>query len=123
MEGKDTGRWVKKDGHWQWQDPDGPSKINFALLQKPDAESGDRWGDWVYSSEANALTHREYDYQVQLEKLVTAESFTEWIAHLCEKTWLSSAGMGDFIKAVDYLIGIDAIHSGHALSPADKQKH
>lgn len=97
------GKWVKKDGHWQYEEPEGAvSAADLADLAEPKAESGDFWGDWVYHAKNQTLTYKpkSISYEVRLDELKKARNVIDWVNQLHEKTWMDSKGLGDFIYAL-----------------------
>lgn len=44
-------------------------------------------------------------YQVPIDEMVSSASILDWIFQIQEKTWASSAVVGDFVEAVVDILG------------------
>ena len=76
-------------------------------MKKPEAETGDSWGRWVYDRELRTLTFDPEGsaYEVRLGHLRTAVDFVDCLVGLRSKDGFARPDLGDFVEAVDDLIG------------------
>ncbi len=75
----------------------------------PPPNDGASWGDWVYRQEADLLVYLPYSddgYEVPLGELREAAGLLTWVADLIAKGWLPPGGLGEFLLAVDALVGL-----------------
>lgn len=104
--------WEKRDGHWQEVHVLGED-VSFgepSSLQRPPAENGDRWGNWVYDSEDKTLTHRHDGYSVRLPAIRTAEDFTDWVWKVSTKSNLiTPEDIGNLVRAIDYIVDLNRL--------------
>lgn len=62
----------------------------------------------VYVRSNNVLHLRlKYDYEVDLDRIKTPANLLNWVAHLAEKTWMSSEAIRRFIQAVAEIKGFN----------------
>lgn len=100
-----TGDWKKPNGHWEFVD--GAGELLPLLHKRPPAETGDHWGEWVYDAADQTLTFPEGSYAVSLVGLNSAKQVLFWVVHLQRKTWVTSKRLGDFLRALADLVGLE----------------
>jgi hypothetical protein len=112
------GEWAKPHGHWEWvrreQGPISPRNEP----PKPLAETGDRWGPWVFNREKLELRYpepmhaihpdiwREWRYSVSLKGCTSSAPVLDWIAQVSHKGWCSPEDLGHLVRALDALLGL-----------------
>jgi hypothetical protein len=110
--------WSKKSGHWKWEEP--VASTGEFLESRPAAETGDYWGKWVYNLDLQTLcfaspsrhvssSHPAVNYEVRLDEIKTAADLVRWLVALRSKGWMAASDFGDFLDAVDDLVGLDAL--------------
>jgi hypothetical protein len=60
---------------------------------------------WVYRRSNLTLTHRESDYEVDLERIKSSGDMMDWIAQLNEKAWVTPQALGEFARLLIEIFG------------------
>ena len=56
---------------------------------------------FTYNADNNCLyINAVYPYEVDLDEIKDFKQLTEWVHHLCEKTWMDSDMVREFIERV-----------------------
>jgi len=115
------GKWVVKDGHPEWESAtkDGEASNLHDLpeyMNKPAPRTGHRWGGWIYEAVTRTLRHDDGVNRysgVELCHMANAKEFVNWLESVNGKgEWVTGLVLGDFVKAVDYIIGLDRVARG-----------
>ena len=65
-----------------------------------------RWGHWQLNGMAlEYLEDGHWRYEVDLERCRTSAQILDWLCQLAEKTWITSADLGDLVRALNHLGG------------------
>jgi hypothetical protein len=81
--------------------------MNFAEC-KAAAEEHDREMDKVFKIEDGWLTiNVRYEYPIELSRIKSMASLLRWSSHLCEKTWMNTTLIREFIDRVGKFKGWD----------------
>ena len=65
-----------------------------------------RWGGWRLDKEAVALVYEEMDYDVRLSECNSSAQILDWIIQIAEKTWATNDVIGELVRALNDILGI-----------------
>lgn len=67
------------------------------------------FGRWTINATTAALEmtipNTAQTYQVPLETMTDSATILDWVFQVAEKTWATSADVGDFVRAIEHLFG------------------
>ena len=65
------------------------------------------WGRWTFDEHNLTLVHEaQMAYEIDLEECTTSAETLDWIAQVAGKQWIASTDLGDLVRALDELIGL-----------------
>jgi len=72
------------------------------IMNVPDfiPKHNDCWGNWIYNEHFFFLYHKETNYEVDIERIVTTENITDWIRQVNNKQWASADDVGNLFRAI-----------------------
>ena len=74
--------------------------LNFAEMAE-ESEKFDEKMDKVFRFDGQWLiVNVEYEYPIELSRIKSKTSLLRWAHHLCEKVWMDSTLIGEFIERV-----------------------
>lgn len=79
----------------------------FWRVDAPKPEHGDTWGWWKYDAERKVLTLQRKSghwYEINLESCRTKAEVIDWLIQLKDKTWMTSANLGNLVMALDDIL-------------------
>ena len=71
-----------------------------------------RWGGWYLDKETVALVYEEMDYDVRLSECNSSAQILDWIIQIAEKTWATNDVIGELVRALDDILGIQGNFCG-----------
>jgi len=84
----------------------GDDQIIFQL-DYPKPEHGDTWGWWKYDAKRKVLILERKSghwYEISLELCRTRAGVINWLIQLKDKTWMTSANLGNLVMALDDIL-------------------
>lgn len=75
------------------------------------------WGNWTLNVTNACLEYVDPSsgsmfYQVDVDEMTTSAEILDWIFQIEEKTWASSAVVGDFVAAIAEILGREVAGGG-----------
>ena len=61
------------------------------------------FGNWLYNADNKTLTHTKAWYEIDLERVTSADDMIDWIFQVSPKLWVTRKDLADLIYAFDYL--------------------
>jgi hypothetical protein len=78
------------------------------LDEVPDGVARTSWGQWTFDENHLALMHADPPYRIDLERCTTSAEVLDWIAQVAGKLWATAADVGDLVRALDDVLGLQA---------------
>ena len=80
------------------------------------------WGDWDLDKEALVLRHKEIQYEIYLDECNSSAQILDWIIQVSQKSWATDDVIGELIRALDDILGIQGHFCGGGQSREAKGK-
>ena len=74
------------------------------------------WGDWVLDKETLVLRHKGTDYEVYLDECNNSAQILDWIIQVSQKSWTTASVIGELVRAMDDILGIQGHFCGSGIS-------
>jgi len=72
------------------------------IMNVPDfiPKHNDTWGNWIYNEHYFFLYHKETNYEVDIERIITTENIIDWLRQINDKQWASTDDIGNLFRAI-----------------------
>lgn len=75
--------------------------------------TGQKWGLWTYDAQLQTLTITigAMDYEIPVDEIKQSPTseLPDWLAQLADKTWMTPEHMGNFVYALNEIIGLRSL--------------
>jgi hypothetical protein len=73
-------------------------------LPAPDPCDPELWGGWIADFRLGVFYHAGEDYEIDLDRCLTAGAVLDWIIQVAEKAWASPPILAGLVRLVDHVL-------------------
>lgn len=74
------------------------------------------WGDWTLDMDTLVLGNKKFDYGIYLDECNNSAQILDWIIQVSQKSWATNDVVGELVRALDDILGIQGHFCGSGLS-------
>ena len=74
------------------------------------------WGGWALDKDTLVLRHKGTNYEVYLDECNNSAQILDWIVQVSQKSWSTNDVIGELVRALDDILGIQGHFCGSGQS-------